>query len=542
MINYISTLLSAILLLAASCSSTQVTDERLLAVENIMDARPDSALQLLQNIDKSKLSTDYDKAMFALLYSQALDKNYIDLENDSIISLATKYFEKIEDTYHLSLASFYHGRVLMNAKKYAEAACYMLQAFENAEVNEEYFWMGRAYEYLAMIYDSNFYGTEAVEYMKKGFEFMQKSGRQTYVNYSLLELMRIQQNNRKYDDCIATGYLLLDSAATFNDTILAENTKALLGNAYFCKKNYKKAAEYFEEISGTESFIDSRRCLLGISYLYLNEANKAEKLINDSLRNSDVFNPFFINYHKRRSEFEQAYICLDREYNLLAKELDRIEKQNFANKLDTFRKVQKEKLDAKIENEKSKRGILQWSILGLIILMTAAIYYFYKRKIKIVEDNVAIANNIEDVLSLKKSDINQSDEFRKIFESRIEIINKLCKSLVKIDDSEIKDKISQELQKIIVSFSPKGKAFREIEDYINANCNSLLAKFKKDFPKIRKEDYAIFVYSIIGLNSAAILLFLGEDKYENIYNRKYRLKTKISSIMTEGHEIFTKYL
>ena len=542
MINYIRALLSAIILLAASCSSNQVTDERLLAAEEIMDARPDSALQLLQNIDKSKLSTDYDKAMFALLYSQALDKNYIDLENDSIISLATKYFEKIEDTYHLSLASFYHGRVLMNAKKYAEAACYMLQAFENAEVNEDYFWMGRAYEYLAMIYDSNFYGTEAVEYMKKGFEFMQKSGRQPYVNYSLLELMRIQQNNRKYDDCIATGYLLLDSAATFNDTILAENTKALLGNAYFCKKNYKKAAEYFEEISGSESFIDSRRCLLGISYLYLNEANKAEKLINDSLRNSDVFNPFFINYHKRRGEFEQAYTCLDREYNLLAKELDRIEKQNFANKLDTFRKVQKEKLDAKIENEKSKRDILQWSILGLIILLTAVIYYLYKRKIKIVEDNVAIANNIEDVLSLKKSDINQNDEFRKIFESRIEIINKLCKSLVKIDDSEIKNKISQELQKIIVSFSPKGKAFREIEDYINANCNSILAKFKKDFPKIRKEDYAIFVYSIIGLNSAAILLFLGEDKYENIYNRKYRLKTKISSIMTEGYEIFTKYL
>lgn len=542
MINYIRALLSAILLLVASCSSTQVTDERLLAVEEIMDARPDSALQLLQNIDKSKLSTDYDKAMFALLYSQALDKNYIDLENDSIISLATKYFEKIEDTYHLSLASFYHGRVLMNAKKYAEAACYMLQAFENAEVNEDYFWMGRAYEYLAMIYDSNFYGTEAVEYMKKGFEFMQKSGRQPYVNYSLLELMRIQQNNRKYDDCIDTGYLMLDSAATFNDTILAENTKALLGNAYFCKKNYKKAAEYFEEISGSESFIDSRRCLLGISYLYLNEANKAEKLMNDSLRNSDVFNPFFINYHKRRGEFEQAYTCLDREYNLLAKELDRIEKQNFANKLDTFRKVQKEKLDAKIENEKSKRDILQWSILGLIILLTAVIYYLYKRKIKIVEDNVAIANNIEDVLSLKKSDINQNDEFRKIFESRIEIINKLCKSFVKIDDSEIKNKISQELQKIIVSFSPKGKAFREIEDYINANCNSILAKFKKDFPKIRKEDYAIFVYSIIGLNSAAILLFLGEDKYENIYNRKYRLKTKISSIMTEGFEIFTKYL
>ena len=38
MINYIRALLSAILLLAASCSSNQVTDESLLAAEEIMDA------------------------------------------------------------------------------------------------------------------------------------------------------------------------------------------------------------------------------------------------------------------------------------------------------------------------------------------------------------------------------------------------------------------------------------------------------------------------------------------------------------------------
>ena len=55
----------------------------------------------------------------------------------------------------------------------------------------------------------------------------------------------------------------------------------------------RKAAEYFEEISGSESFIDSRRCLLGISYLYLNEANKAEKLINDSeISNYSFFEKF----------------------------------------------------------------------------------------------------------------------------------------------------------------------------------------------------------------------------------------------------------
>ena len=535
-------ILSAILLLAASCSSNQVTDERLLAVENIMDARPDSALQLLQNIDNSKLSTDYDKAMFALLYSQALDKNYIDLENDSIISLATKYFEKIEDTYHLSLASFYHGRVLMNAKKYAEAACYMLQAFENAEVNEDYFWMGRAYEYLAMIYDSNFYGTEAVEYMKKGFVFMQKSGRQPYVNYSLLELMRIQQNNRKYDDCIATGYLLLDSALVYNDKILETDTKGLLAHANFGLGNYKKAVDYFEEIRDSEYFRDNSKCLLGISYLNINENKKAENLLKTITPTDNEFNPFFLKYYKYCGKYEQAFFYLDREYNLLAKELSKIEKQNFANKIDEFRKIQKAELNTRLDRERIVNTLLIIGIILLFIVLITTFIYFYRKSRIRIEENVAIADSIEDVFNLNKSDINQNEEFKKIFMSRVSVINQLGKNLCEKDDNYVKTKISNEVIEIISSFSIGGDAFKELETYINTNCDSILTKFKVSFPKIKDIDYAIFTYSIIGFNTSAMALFLSDGKTDFIYNRRYRLKTKIRNSNMPDAEVYLKLL
>ena len=58
-----------------------------------MDTYPDSALQLLKTIDSKHLVTKEGKARYALLYSQALDKNYIDVTEDSLINIAVEYYK-----------------------------------------------------------------------------------------------------------------------------------------------------------------------------------------------------------------------------------------------------------------------------------------------------------------------------------------------------------------------------------------------------------------------------------------------------------------
>ena len=55
-------------------------------VESFIEERPDSALAVLEQINKEELSSKEEKAKHALLLSIALDKNYIDLTTDSIIN------------------------------------------------------------------------------------------------------------------------------------------------------------------------------------------------------------------------------------------------------------------------------------------------------------------------------------------------------------------------------------------------------------------------------------------------------------------------
>ena len=65
------------------------------------------ALSILQDsIDTTTLTTERGRAIYAVLLSQALDKNYIDLSSDSIIAPAVEYFADGNDP-HFAMLSYY---------------------------------------------------------------------------------------------------------------------------------------------------------------------------------------------------------------------------------------------------------------------------------------------------------------------------------------------------------------------------------------------------------------------------------------------------
>ena len=88
---YTLILLNIALLLTTSCISDHRQVELLDRAEPLIETAPDTALALLDSIDSRRLYRG-DKARYALLRSQALDKNYIDVTNDSLINIAVNYY------------------------------------------------------------------------------------------------------------------------------------------------------------------------------------------------------------------------------------------------------------------------------------------------------------------------------------------------------------------------------------------------------------------------------------------------------------------
>ncbi len=101
------------------CGSRRI-DRQLLQAESLMQQSPDSALTVLRTIDGSRLSGER-QARHALLLSQAFDKNYIDLTDDSLINIAYDFYRNSPDDRRLMQAAYYKAVVIYNGGNYLQS-------------------------------------------------------------------------------------------------------------------------------------------------------------------------------------------------------------------------------------------------------------------------------------------------------------------------------------------------------------------------------------------------------------------------------------
>ena len=100
--------------------------------EQFIETAPDSALQILSKLNSKTIRGSYNRALYALLMSKALDKNEINIENDSLINIATDYFDNSDPVY-AGYACFYHARIDRNRGNLEEQANMLFKAMEYAE-------------------------------------------------------------------------------------------------------------------------------------------------------------------------------------------------------------------------------------------------------------------------------------------------------------------------------------------------------------------------------------------------------------------------
>ena len=109
-------ILSILILLLAftACGDKKAVTDVLNRAEALMNEHPDSALNLLRTLTFDDFQKEKNRARYALLYSQALDKNYIDETNDSLINIAVDYYRITDDVHSKFLAFYYQGRIYQN--------------------------------------------------------------------------------------------------------------------------------------------------------------------------------------------------------------------------------------------------------------------------------------------------------------------------------------------------------------------------------------------------------------------------------------------
>lgn len=127
-----------IFFLLVSCSHDAEKSALLQQADSLMGIYPDSALYILESTSLAEMKTSADSAGYALLMTQARDKNYITHTNDSLIRIAVWYYDNTKDVALRAKSHYYLGRVYQDMGETAGTVHEFLTAMPLLQESKDY--------------------------------------------------------------------------------------------------------------------------------------------------------------------------------------------------------------------------------------------------------------------------------------------------------------------------------------------------------------------------------------------------------------------
>lgn len=393
--------------LAVSCHrDTDALNMTFSKVEKCMDLCPDSALNLLKGIHDPEKLWGESQATYALLMTQAMDKNYMKFSSDSLIALALNYYT-ITQTSPIMYAKalFYHGRVMLELDKEEEALKSFLAAKDVYERTKDHKMLALIAEEVGMISRKQDLYDDALTNFREALTTYKQLKDSLSVISASLNIARVYLFKSEWDSCSLYYNNALEIAVQKNYlseiTILHE-----LGILYRSMQNLSEAERYF--LAAYEKETDEEKkymeCLsLGYLYMQMGQTENARKYLIMSANSSKAYTQI------------SAYDCL----YFLEKDIDNFEEAIVYHELaDSITNAMEElnsreliaSLQKKYENEKLRNDNLQmkvrytnfilWGTIAFLFVVACMCYYYYKNrnnKKKIAEIELQIQENEEEI-------------------------------------------------------------------------------------------------------------------------------------------------
>lgn len=172
-------------MLAVACGGQRHIKQQLDRADALMIDHPDSALEILNSMDRRALATPEKKARHALLLSQALDKNYIDVDNDSLVDQAVRYYSRRGNDIERAKAHYYYAVVKGNAAESGTAIKALLMAREHVVKTDDDRMKALIYTYLGNLYYEQFCFSDAATAYSEAVDAFKNTGQTFYLLYAM---------------------------------------------------------------------------------------------------------------------------------------------------------------------------------------------------------------------------------------------------------------------------------------------------------------------------------------------------------------------
>lgn len=540
-------LLGLMIAMLSGCTQREMID-KLEYLETRIEANADSVCSVLTAMDSLRLRGEA-RALHALLYSQALDKCYIDIARDSIIGVATRYYLKGDDPLRALQALYYHGRVMENAKEYHQAIALYTEAERYADEVEDPYIKGLLYGHLGALYSQDINYKNALEYNKKAYEYYEKAGLMRLQHIKLRDIGLIYLLMERVNDAEICLKKVLDWAYKNQDRKLCKTSTENLLYLYYVTEDTASTRKLYEgkEYELCKDVLEDDLYLVDY-FAIKQDADRAKMHLEQTWLRANTISDTIKAYqaashmHKRLGNYKEAL-----DYHI---ELLRIQNEELRHTLEQpllaaqrdFLQNQNELTEVKLQ--KSRQAIFFIVVMAILIIAIIIIVSRTRARkkreeldgyVNLTEDLKRSLYNKEEAISRMGAQLQQHDEQARTMSTRLadlmrgryELLNELTNTYYETSGSKAdREAIYQKVKKAIDRMAGNRKEMQELESIVNEYCDNAMAHIHAELPELPYDDTVLLCYIYAGFSAKAIHLFT-KNSISNIYSRKSRLREHI---------------
>lgn len=506
----------------SSCSSS-VKSPLLLSADSLMEIYPDSALSILESISSPQKLPRADRALYALLLTQARHKNYIALGDDSLIKTAVEYYGDKKKSVRAAKAHYYWGATYLEKGYTSFAVDEYLTAIRLMPVRDEF--LAMIYDNLADCYEKDDLYDIAIEAYRQAYQILEGGSQQTY---PLRGIARICLLQNKKDSALLYYQKALDYALAEQDSSLIGALYHDLAMVYNEKKDYVQADKYVSKAMIMQGDDAVNVCLSKAQImLNLNKLDSASYFFSKNIDQLNIYGKAvcYDGMHqiaKKRGEWKIATENMD-AYRVLYDSMQIMNDNEELNRLMDKHQLEEHR---RLLSEHTK--MLVFTLVSVFFfLMIICVFCFMwndrKRKKRYIALQRELTQNRVDTMLLKEEEVSETnkedlDKKRsKLTEQQIQLCISVLKTTNCYDQLEALEKATP--KQLLVMRSLR----KEIRSEISSAFVDVMMNLKERYPALTGDDIFYCVLSLLCC-SKTVMMELMDATSDALKTRKNRIK------------------
>ncbi len=513
------------LFLGISFISCSYTPNELKIAEQIIEKHPDSALHILQKLPSEKYSSDANKALYGILLFQALDKNYMPLQPDSLIDFAIAYYQKRKDEKQLAIAFFYNGRKFYYKNNYQKATYEYLKAIDIIKTKKDYNTLGKICSDMGYICSFQGQFKEARKKHMLAKKYFELAKKKLSAEYSQLD---ISVTYRCTKDTKIALKLCQKIISQTNDSILLGIAYQEIGVNYMLLNQLDSAILYLKvclafPAKGASSAI--RNCSLADAYTKKNEYDSAIIYASESLK-----------HPSRHSTIRECYriltnaAYLNSNIKLMNKYMSKYQEYTDSVRIiesQTKAIVIEQQHNSKAEVSSAKQNLTIYTLLliaSILIIVIIGAYIYHRNRLRKLEiDNYKLELNNKQIF------VSQS------ISTKIEELKSIQTKTRKNTHPGERVKLNKELYNNALHIDN----WDVFSSDMNHAFNNIVDRLQIEHPALSRKEISWCCLHLLDISNVDKVLLL-ETTTEGLYKLKQRIAQKLNLVSTKELDIYLR--